>query len=129
MDRVTFGDNRALCDALLALVRAERKTATCNRLELFGDGGEPLPEPGRRDVALDWDGNPAVTIETLTTRCIRYCDVAEDLALAAGENDDLDGWRRDHRAYFERNGGWHPEMWLLFETFRMVEDLVRPARG
>jgi uncharacterized protein YhfF len=87
-----------------------------------GEGGEPPPAPGRRDVALDSDGNPAVVLETLTTQCIRFCDVAEDLALAEGENDDLDGWRRDHRTWFERSGGWHPEMWLLFETFRMVED-------
>jgi uncharacterized protein YhfF len=124
MDPVTFtfGDNRALCGELLALVRAGRKTSTCQRIEAFGEGGEPLPDPGRRDVALDWDGNPAVVIETLTTQCIRFCDVAEDLALAEGENDDLEGWRRDHRTWFERSGGWHPEMWLIFETFRMVED-------
>lgn len=123
MAQVTFvfGDSRALCDELLALVRAGRKTATCAPLRDYVEG-EVLPEPGRRDVALDWDGNPAVTIETLTTQCIRYCDVTEALALAEGENDDLAGWRRDHREYFERNGGWDAEMWLMFETFRMVED-------
>ena len=124
MDPVTFrfGDSRALCDELLALVRAGRKTATCGALRDYGEGGEALPEPGRRDAALDWDGNPALVIETLTTQCIRYCDVGEALALAEGENDDIEGWRRDHRAVFERNGGWHPAMWLIFETFRMVED-------
>ncbi|MEO1277180.1 MAG: ASCH domain-containing protein, partial [Pseudomonadota bacterium] len=43
-------------------------------------------------------------------------------ALAEGENDSLEGWRADHRAYFERNGGWSPDMMLLCERFRVIED-------
>lgn len=123
----TFGDNRGLCDDLLARVRAGRKTATCGALNDYAHGGEAWPEAGRRDTALDWDGNPALVIETLSVQCVRYCDVDEALALAEGENDDLEGWRHDHRAYFERNGGWHPEMWLVFETFRLVADLAPEA--
>lgn len=49
----TFGDSRALCDQLLELVRAGVKTATCGALRDFEAGGEALPSPGRKDIALD----------------------------------------------------------------------------
>lgn len=119
----TFGDSAALCDALLALVRSGKKTATCGALRDFGEGGEALPMAGRRDIALDWDGRPALVIETVSVEQRRFCDMDMDFALAEGENDTLEGWQRDHRAYFERNGGWSPEMMLVCERFRLVEDL------
>ncbi|MEM0946896.1 MAG: ASCH domain-containing protein [Pseudomonadota bacterium] len=119
----TFGDARKLCDMLLALVRAGRKTATCGALRDFSAEGEPLPKVGRHDVALDWDGKPALVIQTLDVSIRRFSEVDETFALAEGENDDLFGWRRDHRAYFERNGGWDPDMELVCERFRLVEDL------
>ena len=118
----TFGDNRALCDRLLGLVRAEKKTGTCGALSDFEAGNEAMPVVGRQDIALDWGGNPALVIETVSVTVQRYCDVDEAFALSEGENEDLAGWQADHRAYFERNGGWEPEMELVCERFRMVED-------
>jgi uncharacterized protein YhfF len=49
----TFGDNRELCDRLLALVRAGKKRATCGALRDFEAGGEAMPAAGRRDISLD----------------------------------------------------------------------------
>lgn len=118
----TFGDNEALCNELLDLVRSGRKTATCEALRKFGPGGEEIPVVGRRDVALNWDGTPAVLLETVEVTQARFCDVDESFALAEGENDSLAGWRRDHRAYFERTGGFDPEMILVCERFRLVHD-------
>ena len=119
----TFGDSRALCDELLALVRSGTKTATCGARRDF-DAGEPLPQVGRRDIALDWDGAPALVIETVEVTERRFRDVDADFALAEGEDDSLAGWQAAHRRYFERNGGWTPEMWLVCERFRLVEDLT-----
>ncbi|EEX11273.1 conserved hypothetical protein [Ruegeria lacuscaerulensis ITI-1157] len=119
-----FGDSRALCDELLALVRSGHKTATCGALRDFTAGGEAMPQAGRRDIALDWDGRPALVIETVDVTVRRYCDVDEVFALAEGENDSLEGWREDHRRYFERNGGFDPKMELVCERFRLVEDLA-----
>ena len=82
-----------------------------------------MPVVGRHDVALNWDGTPALVIRTTTVTQIRYCDVTERMALAEGENDDLAGWRSDHAAFFTRNGGFDPQMMLVFEHFEMVEDL------
>ncbi|AQS49302.1 ASCH domain-containing protein [Thioclava nitratireducens] len=118
----TFGDSRELCDQLLTLIRQGKKTATCGALTYFTEGGEDMPVVGRRDIALDWDGKPAVMIETVEVTIRRFCDVDEDFALAEGENETLEGWRRDHQAYFERNGGFNPEMELVCERFRLIED-------
>ncbi|MDW4548194.1 ASCH domain-containing protein [Defluviimonas sp. D31] len=119
----TFGDCRALCDALLALVRSGAKTATCGALRDFEAGADPMPVVGRRDIALDWDGAPALVIETRAVEVRRFCDVGEDFALAEGENDSLEGWRAGHRGFFERNGGFDPQMELVCERFRLIEDL------
>ncbi|TYC69964.1 ASCH domain-containing protein [Stappia sp. BW2] len=118
-----FGDSADLCAQLIALVRAGKKTATCGDLHSFEDGDEVLPVVGRRDIALNWDGTPALVIETVAVTVQRFCDVGEDFALAEGENDDLAGWQRDHQMFFERNGGFDPEMELVCERFKVVEDL------
>jgi uncharacterized protein YhfF len=60
-----FGDNEDLCNELLRLVRSGKKTATCDVLQQFGTHGEEIPVVGRRDVALNWDGTPALLLETL----------------------------------------------------------------
>lgn len=118
-----FGDSKALSDALIALVRARRKTATCGALRDFDEEPEAMPVVGRCDIATEWDGTPAVVIRTLKVDTLRFCDVTEEMALAEGENADLAGWRADHQRYFERNGGFDPEMMLVFEHFEVVEDL------
>lgn len=118
----TFGDSEELCNDLLRLVRSGQKTATCGALRDFGPEGEAMPVVGRRDIALNWDGTPALIIETLEVTQMRFCDVDKCFALAEGENDDLEGWRRDHQWYFERNGGFDSEMMLVCERFKLVHD-------
>jgi uncharacterized protein YhfF len=124
-DRVhfRFGDSRALCEELTALVLAGRKTATCGALRDVESGAEPMPVVGRQDVATDWDGTPVALIETTEVTIRRFDEVPEDFALAEGENDSLEGWRAGHRRYFERNGGWSPDMLLVCERFRLIENL------
>ncbi|MBF9032207.1 ASCH domain-containing protein [Rhodobacterales bacterium HKCCE3408] len=123
-DSFSFGDNRELSDELLALVRAGTKTATCGSLRQYEAEGWPMPVAGRCDVILDWDGKPAVVIELTEVTVRRFCDVDADFALSEGEDDDLAGWQAGHRRYFERNGGWDPEMELVCQRFRLVEDLA-----
>ncbi|MEM6275792.1 MAG: ASCH domain-containing protein [Pseudomonadota bacterium] len=119
----TFGDSEALCEELLGLVIEGKKRATCGALRDFGDDGEPRPVVGRRDIALHWDGTPAVVIETTCVLISKFKDVDAGFALSEGENSSLEGWRRDHRAYFERNGGWSEDMDLICEYFKVVEVL------
>lgn len=119
-----FGDNRALCDALIALVRVGRKTATCGAARDFGPGGEAPPVVGRRDIVTDWDGVPVLVIRTVEVTRARFCDVTWDFAGAEGENESLEGWQASHRVYFERNGGWTPEMELICERFEVIDDFA-----
>ena len=119
---VTFGDNEELCNDLLRLIRIDRKTATCTALREFGPEGDAMPVVGRQDIALNWDGTPALILEILEVTQMRFCDVDESFALAEGENDDLEGWRHGHQAYFERNGGFDHEMLLVCERFKLVHD-------
>ena len=118
-----FGDTQELCDWLLGLVRDGKKTATCTDVRDIESGKVAMPVVGRRDIALNWDGTPALVIETRDIEIVRFDDVSEAFALAEGENDSLDGWRRDHKAYFERNGGFDPQMKLLCERFALIEDV------
>ena len=121
-----FGDSRELCDRLLDLIRSGRKTATCSALRDHQAEGEPLPAVGRRDVALDWDGRPALATETTEVTVRRFDEVDEAFALAEGEGGLAD-WRCGHEAFFARNGGFDPRMELVCERFVMVEDLAGPA--
>ncbi|WP_438992366.1 ASCH domain-containing protein [Lentibacter sp.] len=117
-----FGDSKKLCDSILALIRSGQKTATCEALLVYGKGGDEMPEVGRRDVALEWDGRPAVMLETVEVTTRRFGDMDEDFVAAQGEFRDLEHWRKSYEAYFRRNGGFDPEMELMCERFRVVED-------
>ncbi|MGE8637590.1 MAG: ASCH domain-containing protein [Achromobacter sp.] len=114
-----FGDSPELADELLALVLAGSKTATCGAVHHFNDK-EPVPAVGRRDVVLDGKGRPACVIETTSVLIQRFDQVDEAFALAEGEGP-YDAWRDAHIAYFERNGGYTPDMMLVCERFRVVE--------
>lgn len=119
-----FGDNSDLCRALLSLVRRGKKVATCSALHEF-QNGEPSPEIGRRDICLNWDATPALVIETVELIQCRFDEVTEEMALAEGEDDSLDGWRVAHRDYFERNGGFSLDMQIIWERFVLIEDFAK----
>lgn len=122
----SFGDSPEMADDLLALVLAGTKTATCGALRDFGPGGAEPPKVGRRDIVLDGRGRPAAVIETLEVTIRRFDEIDERFAHDEGEGlRSLVEWRAGHRDYFERNGGWSPDMELICERFRLVEALPR----
>jgi uncharacterized protein YhfF len=77
---------------------------------------------------MNIDGKPELAIVTTSISITRFCDVDESFALAEGENESLEGWQVDHKAFFERNGGWEKSMQLVCERFRLVADFVNPNR-
>lgn len=119
-----FGDSPALADALLALVIAGTKTATCGALRDFSAEGEALPVPGRRDVVLTGAGEPGAVIETEQVEIRRFEEIDPGFTDREGEGDYA-AWRAEHEAYFARNGGFSPDMEIVCETFRLIE--VLPA--
>jgi uncharacterized protein YhfF len=122
----SFGDSPEMADELLALVLEGTKTATCGAFGDYGPGGEAMPAVGRRDVVLDGQGRRAAVIETVEIELRRYDEVDERFAHDEGEGDRTLAWWRDaHRGYFERTGGFSPDMQLVCERFRLVEALDR----
>lgn len=118
-----FGDSPRLADELLGLVLAGKKTATCGALRDH-EGGEPMPEIGRRDVVLDGQGRPACVIETTAVEIVAFDAVTVGFAEAEGEGPYA-AWRDGHIEYFQRNGGWDGQMKLVCERFALVEVLDR----
>jgi uncharacterized protein YhfF len=118
-----FGDGPELCAALLALVRAGKKRATCLAEAEIAAGGAP-PEVGRCDIAVDFEDAPQLVTRTLELRRVRYRDMTEEMALMEGEDDDLAGWMAGHERYYRRLGIFAPDMGLIWERFEVVEDLA-----
>jgi uncharacterized protein YhfF len=116
-----FGDSKELCDELTSLIISGKKVATCDALNIYESGKEEFPRIGRVDIALTWEGNPAVAIRTIEIKVMKFTEVDEEFALAEGENDDLEGWQKAHKEYFERNGGYDPDMKLVCERFEVIE--------
>lgn len=119
-----FGDSAKLCAEIIALVRSGTKTATCEAASAYGAGGDAWPEVGRRDIALNWDGTPAVMIETVEVFTRRFNEMDEEFVAAQGEFRDLDHWRAGYEAYFRRNGGFAEDMKLMCERFTLIEDFA-----
>ena len=116
------GDGPALNAEILALMRAGRKTMTCEAWDrALADG---LPVPGRIDIALDWGGAPALATRTLRVERIAYADMDTARVVPQGEFRDLDHWRQGYRAYLTRAGVFAPDLPLMVETFEVVADLA-----
>ncbi|MDG1128082.1 MAG: ASCH domain-containing protein [Paracoccaceae bacterium] len=116
-----FGDSRALNAQILDLVRQGRKTVTCDAVAGFARRSEPLPEPGRTDIALDWDGAPVLAIRTVDLAFMPFSAMTEDLVADQGEFRDLADWRAGYRAYLTRAGLFSPDAEMLVERFTVVE--------
>jgi uncharacterized protein YhfF len=119
-----LGDGPELCAELTGLIVSGAKTASCGALRDYPPGGADRPVVGRRDVACLWDWTPRAVIETVEVTERRFREVPEEFALAEGEGTFAQ-WRAGHVAFFERNGGWSEEMWLLCERFTVVEVVGR----
>jgi uncharacterized protein YhfF len=116
-----FGDNARLNAHVLDLVRSGQKTVTCSALASFAASEPPLPEPGRIDIALDWDGHPVLAIQTVTVEIIPFDQMDAARVPAQGEFRDLDDWRAGYEHYLRRTGHFAPNAPMLVETFRVVE--------
>lgn len=122
LERFRFGDGPELADALLALVLLGTKTATCWS---FADGQQTAV--GKRMVACDSRDRPRAVIETIRLDVCLFSEVTDAFAAKEGEDDrSLTSWRRAHQAYFERNGGFDPQMPLWCEEFKLIAEIAIP---
>ncbi|SLN58209.1 ASCH domain-containing protein [Pseudooctadecabacter jejudonensis] len=121
--RGEYGDSEALCEHLVDLICAGTKTATCGALRDYEAEGSAIPAPGDIEIVLHWDDTPAAVVEMTDVTVQPFHAVTEDFALAEGENDSHAGWATGHRAYFERTGGWSPDLMLVCQRFKLIEVL------
>lgn len=120
-----FGDaatpaDPALADALLALVLAGTKTATC------WDARDGLKGSAVGDcwVVLDGTRTPRAVLRTVALEKCRFDQVSAEFAWLEGEDDrSLAAWRDGHRQFFEGDGHFAPDMWLWCERFELVAAL------
>ncbi len=117
-----FGDNPKLCADIIALVRAGKKTATCEAASAYGAGGDAYPEVGRRDIALNWDGTPAFMIETVEVSTRRFSEMDAEFVAAQGEFRDLNDWRASAIEIRLVTCAFKPDMKLMCERFTLIED-------
>ncbi|CEJ10597.1 ASCH domain protein [bacterium YEK0313] len=122
--RWAFGDGPELADALLALVLAGRKRATCDSLAACQ--ADIMPRIGGISVVLDGAGRPACAIETTSVEVKRFGEVDAAFAFEEGEGDrSLATWRRDHQGYFERQGTYAGDMQVVCERFKLLDVFER----
>jgi uncharacterized protein YhfF len=117
LESFSFGNTPEMADSLAALVVEGKKRATCWSIT---DGQQT--EVGKRMVVLDGSGRASAIIETVELTCQRFDEVDLQFALDEGEGDEtLEQWRAGHRAYFEGEGDFSPDMMLWCERFKLVE--------
>jgi len=121
--RGEYGDSPELCAHLVRLICAGVKTATCGALRDYHADQEPIPKAGDIEIVLHWDEKPAAVVRVTDVTVRAFNTVPESFALAEGEDTSLAQWAASHRAYFERNGGWSPELRLVCQTFDLIEVL------
>jgi len=119
-----LGHNAETSAELIALVRAKKKHAECAALSEFGGDMTSMPKVGRCDIIANWDGTPAVVVKTTSVKTLPFSEVTARMAIAEGEHETLADWRKAREAHFKKNGGFKPDMMLVFEFFEVVENLI-----
>lgn len=120
----TLGHNAETSAELITLVRSKTKHAECASMAEFGGDMTAMPKVGRCDIIANWDGTAAVVIKTISVKTLRFDEVTERMALAEGEHETLAQWRKAREKHFKKNGGFKPDMQLVFEFFEVVENLI-----
>jgi len=117
----SFGDSPELANELATLVLTGKKIATCSSLQGWYDD-DVRPLPGGYNIILDGEKKPLCVVRTTGLFLTRFDRVTPEMAMMEGEGDlSLEYWQREHQRFFQRNGGFSPEMELIFETFQLVE--------
>lgn len=117
----SIGDNPDMANELAALVIKGLKTASCGSLAAYLAEESP-PKIGSHNIILNGQGVPVCVIRMLSLRLVRFSDVTQEFARKEGEGDlSLEYWRKEHQAFFTREGSYSEDMELVAEEFEVVE--------
>ncbi|WP_417279243.1 ASCH domain-containing protein [Celeribacter sp.] len=118
-----LGATKGRVEHLNKLVAAKQKTATCLPWSEFENDQDALPQVGRCDIIADWDGAPAMVVRTVSVDKVKFRHVTPQMAMAEGEDKDIEAWRKRTAKAFGTKGVLDRDTMLVFETFELVEDL------
>jgi uncharacterized protein YhfF len=139
-----FADPGPLREELTALALAGAKTTTASLYLEYEMEGEPLAEPGQRDLLVDSSDRPVAIVETVSVRVIRLAEIDDRHAIDEGEGyPDAAAFRIAHERYWIESGAvervrahlgdptWTvtDDTLVVAERFRIVEVIDPPARG
>lgn len=88
-----------------------------------------MPKAGDYSIVTDWDGNPRCVIQTKKVTVLPFKEITYELCKKEGEDDNLESWQRNHRAFFTAEGKeelhyeFTEDLMVVFEEF----DVVYPA--
>jgi len=102
------------------LIRRGIKTATCEGWDRAVQDG--LPRSGPVDLAIDWQGRPALATGTLRVDRITSDAMYAARVVLQGEFRDPDDWRAGYRVCLSRSGAFAPDMAMMAETFAVAQD-------
>lgn len=119
----SLGDNPTMANELADLIMKGLKTASCSSLTSYQSEIPPLTV-GSYGIILNSDQKPVCVIRITSMYLIKFNEVTEKFANKEGEGDlTLDYWRREHKAFFSREGWFSEEMELVAEEFELIEVL------
>jgi uncharacterized protein YhfF len=125
LERFAFGDKAPMANELAALVAKGAKTGTC-WAAVHGDQEAAV---GRQFIVTDGRDRDVAIIETVELTQRRFDQIDDEWALAEGEGDgSLEAWRKEHEAFFQREGVFAPNMLLWCERFKLVK-LLTPGKA
>jgi len=116
-----IGDSPDMANALADLVIKGKKTASCGALASYL-AENPSPKVGSYHIILNGQQEPVCIIRMISLHLIKFSDVTADFARKEGEGDlSLEYWRKEHQAFFTREGTFSEDMELIAEEFQLIE--------
>lgn len=119
----SFGDSPEMADELSDFVVKGIKTASCCSLSSL-QSEELVPKIGSHHIILNGKDVPVCVIRLTLMRLVRFSAVTEEFARKEGEGDlSLSYWRKEHKAFFTREGSYSDDMELVAEEYELIEVL------
>lgn len=127
LEKWHFERSEDAANYILGLVLTGKKRATASSLWGYAED-EPIPKVGDVSVITYWDGTPACIVKTTAVRIIPYREMTYDIARLEGEDDTLESWQRNHKAFWLEEGKeigytFSEDMPIIFEEFEVLEVL------
>lgn len=124
-DEFCFSDNEQSANELLELVLAGKKTATASSQLYYEITTEFPPTVGNLSIVTNWDGEPQCVIETTAVTVLPFDQITYEICKREGEDENLESWRQNHRAFFTRDGAdmgyeFTEQMPVIFEDFQVI---------